>query len=143
MNTLIRKLGCWLTPVVLAFSTAASAQEKPAGYPVRPIRIIIGVQPGAGADMVARLTGQILSDRWGQNVVVDPRPGGGGVVASGVAAKAAPAGYTLYQIGFGLLLQGATKRVSFDVLKTFEPVVRTTSQPYILLVNPNLPAKSV
>lgn len=143
MNTVIRKLGCWLTPAVLAYSTAAFAQEKPAGYPERPIRIIIGVAPGAGADFVARLTGQVLSDRWGQNVVVDPRPGGGGVIASGLAAKAAPDGYTLYQNGFGLLLQGATKLVEFDVLKTFEPVVRTTSQPYILLANPNLPAKSV
>jgi tripartite-type tricarboxylate transporter receptor subunit TctC len=143
MNTVIRKLGCWLTPVLFACSTAALAQDKPAGYPVRPIRIIIGASPGAGADFVARLTSQMLSDRWGQNVVVDSRPGGGGVIASGLAARAAPDGYTLYQNGFGLLLQGATKRVDFDVLKTFEPVVRTTSQPYILLVNPNLPARSV
>lgn len=143
MNTVIRKLGCWLTPAVLVYSSAAFAQEKPADYPVRPIRIIIGVQAGAGADYVARLTGQILSDRWGQNVVVDPRPGGGGVIASGIASKAAPDGYTLYQNGFGLLLQGATKRVDFDVLKAFQPIVRTTSQPYILLVNPSLPAKSV
>ena len=143
MNTMIRELGYWLTPVVFACSTVALAQEKPAGYPERPIRIIIAVQPGAGADMIARLTGQVLTDRWGQNVVVDPRPGGGGVVASGAAAKAAPDGYTMYQIGFGLLLQGATRRVDFDVLKTFVPVVRTTSQPYILLLHPNVPGKSV
>ena len=143
MNTVLRKLGCWFTPVLLASGTAAFAQEKPANYPVRPIRIIISVAPGAGADFVARLTGQILSERWGQNVVVDPRPGAGGVIASGIAAKAAPDGYTLYQNGFGLLIQGATKRVDFDVLSAFQPIVRTTSQPYILLVNPGLPAKSV
>ena len=143
MNIMIRKLGCWLTPVVLAHSTAVWAQDKPPGYPVRPIRIVISVAPGAGADMVARLTAQILSDRWGQNVVVDPRPGGGGVIASTLVAKAEPDGYTLYQNGFGLLIQGATERVPFDVLKTFEPVVRTTSQPYILLVNASVPAKSV
>jgi tripartite-type tricarboxylate transporter receptor subunit TctC len=143
MKTTISKLAWWLAPAVLAYGTVALAQDKPAGYPTRPIRIIIGVPPGAGADFVARLTSQILNDRWGQNVVVDPRPGGGGVIASSLAAKATPDGYTLYQNGFGLLLQGATKRVEFDVLKTFEPVVRTTSQPYILLVNPGLPAKSV
>ena len=143
MNIMIRKLGCWLTPVVLAHSTAMWAQDKPPGYPVRPIRIVISVAPGAGADMVARLTAQILSDRWGQNVVVDPRPGGGGVIASTLVAKAEPDGYTLYQNGFGLLIQGATERVPFDVLKTFEPVVRTTSQPYILLVSASVPAKSV
>ena len=143
MTTMIRKLVCWLTPAVLAYSAVALAQDKPAGYPVRPIRIIISASPGAGADFVARLASQMLSDRWGQNVVVDPRPGGGGVIASGLAAKAAPDGYTLYQNGFLLLLLGATKRVEFDVLKTFEPVVRMTSQPYILLISPNLPAKSV
>jgi tripartite-type tricarboxylate transporter receptor subunit TctC len=143
MNTVLRKLGCCFTPVLLASGTAAFAQEKPANYPVRPIRIIISVAPGAGADFVARLTSQILSERWGQNVVVDSRPGGGGVIASGIASKATPDGYTLYQNGFGLLLQGATKRVEFDVLETFQPIVRLTSQPYILLVNPNLPAKSV
>ena len=123
MNTMIGKLGCWLTPVLFACSIAALAQDRPAGYPVRPIRIIIGTSPGAGADFVARLTSQVLSDRWGQNVVVDPRPGGSGVLASGLAARAAPDGYTLYQNGFGLLLQGATKRVDFDVLKTFNSAV--------------------
>ena len=142
MHTVIRKLGCWLTPVMLAYGTAALAQEKPAGYPVRPIRIIIGVAAGAGADMVARTTAQILNDRWGQNVVVEPRPGGGGVIASEIASRAAPDGYTLYQTGFGLLFQGATKRVPYDVLKTFDPVVRTTQQPYILVVHPSLPVKS-
>lgn len=143
MHIAIRKFGRWFIPVVLASSAAAFAQQKPADYPVRPIRIIISVNPGAGADYVAKLTGQILTEKWGQNVVVDPRPGGGGVIASGIAAKAAPDGYTLYQNGFGLLIQGVTRRVDFDVLKAFEPVVRTTSQPYILLVNPKLPAKTV
>jgi len=118
MRSINRKLTCGLAPMLLAYGTAAFAQEKPAGYPVRPIRIIIGVAAGAGADMVARTTAQILTERWGQNVVVEPRPGGGGVIASENAAKAAPDGYTLYQSGFGLLYQGATKRVPFDVLKS-------------------------
>jgi tripartite-type tricarboxylate transporter receptor subunit TctC len=143
MKTKTSRLSCWLVPALLACGGAAAAPDKATGYPVRPIRIIISVAPGAGADMVARMTAQILSDRWGQNAVVDSRPGGGGVIASTLAAKSTPDGYTLYQNGFGLLLQGATKRVDFDVLKTFEPVVRTTSQPYILLVNPVLPAKSI
>lgn len=142
MRSINRKLVCGLAPILFAYGAAAIAQDKPAGYPVRPIRIIIGVAAGAGADMVARTTAQILTERWGQNVVVEPRPGGGGVIASENAAKAAPDGYTLYQSGFGLLYQGATKRVPFDVLKTFEPVVRTTQQPYILLVHPSVPART-
>jgi tripartite-type tricarboxylate transporter receptor subunit TctC len=143
MNSIVGRFARCLMPVVFATSGLAFAQQKPADYPVRPIRIIIGVSAGAGADYVAKLTGQILTERWGQNVVVDPRPGGGGVIASGIAAKAPPDGYTLYQNGFGLLMQGATKRVDFDVLKTFDPIARTTSQPYILIAHPNLPAKTV
>ncbi|MES2562832.1 MAG: tripartite tricarboxylate transporter substrate binding protein, partial [Pseudomonadota bacterium] len=142
MNSMIGKLRGLFIPAVLAFNSAAIAQDKPAGYPVRPIRIIIGVAPGAGSDTVARATAQILTERWGQNAVVDPRPGGGGVIASELASRAAPDGYTLYQVGFGLLFQGATKRVPYDVLKVFEPVVRTTQQPYILLVHPGVAAKT-
>ena len=73
MIAMITKLSCYLTPAVLVYSAAAFAQDNPPGYPTRPIRIIIGAQPGAGGDMIARLTAKILSDRWGQNVVVDPR----------------------------------------------------------------------
>jgi tripartite-type tricarboxylate transporter receptor subunit TctC len=143
MNTMIRKLGCWLTPVLFACSTTALAQAKVGDYPSKPIRYIIGVTPGGGAEFVARITSKILTDEWGQNVVVDPRPGGGGVIASRAASQAAPDGYTLYQNGFGILLQGATGRVGFDVLKAFVPVVRLTSQPYILLVQNNMPVKSI
>lgn len=143
MNRVVKRFVRCLAPVALAASTVVFAQQKPADYPVRPIRIIISVAPGAGADYVAKLTGQILTEKWGQNVVVDPRPGGGGVIASGLAAKAAPDGYTLYQNGFTLLLQGATKRVDFDVLKAFDPIARLTSQPYILLAHPSLPVKTV
>lgn len=119
------------------------AVEKVGNYPDRPIRIIITVAPGAGSDMVARLVSKLMTERMGQNVVVDSRPGGGGVIASDLAAKADPDGYTLYQNGFGLLMQGATKRTQFDVLKTFEPIVRLSSQPYILMVTDKIAAKNM
>ncbi len=143
MNTIIRTLGCWLMAAGLAYSTAPLAQDKPAGYPVRPIRIIISVAPGAGADFMARAAAQLLTDRWGQNAVVDSRPGGGGVVAVEMVARATPDGYTILQYGDSMYLIGAQKRVSFDVLKAFEPVVGTSTQPYILLMNANVPAKSI
>lgn len=143
MNSLIAKFACGLAPVAMTCSAITYAQDKVPGYPVRPIRIIIGVAPGAGADMVARATAQILTDRWGQNAVVDPRPGGGGVIASELVSKSSPDGYTILQSGDGLLFQTATKRVPFDVLKVFEPVVNSTQQPYIMLVNLAVPAKSV
>jgi tripartite-type tricarboxylate transporter receptor subunit TctC len=132
-----------LGSTIIACASAAFAQDKPGDYPSRPIRIIIGVPPGAGAETVARMTAEILSDKWGQNVVIDSRPGGGGVIASTYAARAEPDGYTLYQNGFGILLQGATKRVPFDPLEAFVPVARKTQQPYIMLVQPGNAAKSV
>ncbi len=139
----VTRLICWLTPPALVCSAAVFAQDKPPNYPMRPIRILIGSTPGAGGDMIARVTAKLLSDRWGQNVVVDPRPGGGGVIASGMLAKSTPDGYTLLQSGDGLLLQSATKRIPFEVLKAFDPVVSSTQQPYILMVNFSVPAKSV
>lgn len=132
-----------LAAVTLVLSSVALAQDKPANYPTRPIRLIVTVQPGAGADTIARAVGQILSDRFGQSVVVDNRAGGSGVIATDLVAKAAPDGYTFLSYADALLLLGVTKRVSYDVLKVFEPVVTMTSQPYILVIQPNLPIKNL
>ena len=143
MNDTIRSSACWLTSAVLAYNGAAIAQDKPAGYPVRPIRLIVSVAPGAGADAIARAAAQMLTDRWGQNAVVDNRPGGSGVIATELVARSAPDGYTILSLGDTLMLLGAQKRVSFDVLKAFDPIVPTSAQPYVLLVNLNMPVKSI
>lgn len=138
-----RSFGLALLAALLLACASATAQQKPAHYPERPIRIIISVAPGAGSDMVARMVAKILTERLGQNTIVDSRPGGGGVIASEIAAKADPDGYTLFQNGFGLLMQAATKRTEFDVMTTFEPIVRLTSQPYILMVTDKVAAKNI
>ena len=143
MNAAIRTLGYCLMPMALVWGGAVCAQEKPADYPQRPLRIIIAVAPGGGADFIARATAQLLSERWGQNAVVDSRPGGAGVVAVELLARASPDGHTMMQFGDGMMLIKAHKRVAFDPFKTFDPVVSSTTQPYALLVHPNLPAKSI
>jgi tripartite-type tricarboxylate transporter receptor subunit TctC len=143
MNGVTRSLACWLAIAVLAYSGAVIAQDKPAGYPVRPIRIILSVAPGAGADAIARAAAQMLTDSWGQNVVVDNRPGGGGVIATELVARSAPDGYTILSLGDTLMLLGALKRVPFDVLKAFDPIVPTSAQPYVLLASLNMPFKSI
>jgi tripartite-type tricarboxylate transporter receptor subunit TctC len=142
MQVKLRTLGLWLSAIVFAPSMVAVAQDKPSGYPARPIRIIISVAPGAGADYIARTTAQILADRWGQNAVVDSRPGGGGVIAVETLARANPDGHTMLQYGDGMVLMGAQKRVPFDVFKAFEPVVSSSTQPYILIAHPSLAAQS-
>ena len=142
MKRITRKLA-WLVTAVLACHGLALAQDKPAGYPTRPIRLIISVAPGAGADAVARMAAQMLTDSWGQTAVVDNRAGAGGVIAMELVARAAPDGYTILSHGETFLLQGVLKRVPFNVLKAFDPIVSTSTQPYVLLVNPSLPFKSI
>ncbi len=138
-----RLLACWLTGAVLACHGAALAQDKPAGYPVKPIRIIISATPGAGGDAIARLAAQMLTDSWGQNVVVEARVGGSGVIAVELVARSAPDGYTLLSLGDTLMLLGATKRVPFDILKAYDPIVPTSAKPYVLLANLNMPFRSM
>lgn len=143
MGTITRTLAGWLAPAVLVCGTAAMAQDKSGGYPVRPIRIIIAVAPGAGADFIARGAAQILTDKWGQNAVVDSRPGGGGIVAVELLSRSAPDGYTVLQYGDGMVLMAAQNRMPFDVMKAFEPVVALSAQPYVLLGHLSLPARTI
>ena len=129
---------------VLACAAAVvHAQDKPANYPTRPIRLIVPVAPGAGNDLISRAAAQMLQDRWGQNVVVDNRSGGGTVIATELIAQSPPDGYTIGTMTDTLHLLGAMKRVPFDVRKALEPIVMMTSQPYILIINPSMPVKSV
>ena len=146
MNAMLSRASSWFAGALVvytALSGPAIAQDKPAGYPTRPIRLIITVAPGAGADAIARAAAQMLTDAWGQTAVVDNRPGGTGVIAADLVANSTPDGYTLLSTGEQLLLLGAEKRLSFDVLKTFDPVVATSQQPYILIVSLNLPFKNM
>ena len=126
-----------------AWHAQLQAQDAPRGYPARPIRIIVPVVPGGGLDILSRAIGQMLNERWGQSVIVDNRPGGGTVLATEIAAKAAPDGYTFFAGTDTLRVVGVTKRVSFDVRKAFDPVVPMAGQPYILIVNPALPVKNI
>lgn len=143
MNKLSKIVAWCLAGAVGVLTLPGHAQDKPAGYPARPIRIIVPVLPGGGLDMVCRAVGQMLSERWGQTVVIDNRPGGGTVIATDLAAKAPPDGYTLLASTDTLNIIGAMKRVPFDVRKAFEPVVPMTAQPYVLIIGAALPAKSV
>jgi tripartite-type tricarboxylate transporter receptor subunit TctC len=127
----------------IAWPLSAGAQEPPSGYPSRPIRIIVPVVPGGGLDIISRAIGQMLTERWGQSVIVDNRPGGGTVLATEIAAKSARDGYTFLAGTDTLRIVGITKRVAFDVRKAFDPVVPLAGQPYLLIVNPTLPVKDV
>ena len=138
----IARLGAALA-VVACVAAPVKAQDKPAGYPTKPIRIIIGIAPGGGLDTMTRLGAQKLSERWGQSVIVDNRPGGGTVVAMELVVKALPDGYTLLGASDTLMMNGVLKRAAYDVRSAFTPIVQLTTQPYVLIVTPSLPVKSV
>ena len=126
--------------VLLALATAASAQA----YPQRPIRMLVPFGPGGVGDITARVVAQKMTTSLGQQVVIDNRPGAGGIVATEIVAKAAPDGYTL------LLLNNAHavsmslfKSLPYDTLRDFAPVSSISTFSIVLLVNPDSPIKSV
>ena len=130
-----------LLACLLGFVSAAHADE----YPTRPIRLIVPFASGGGNDTVARLVGESLGKRLGQPVVVDNRPGAGGVVGAEAAARAPADGYTLFLGGVGshAINPNLHKDLPYDPIKDFAPVSLIASAPLILVVHPSLPAQSV
>ncbi len=135
-------------PVLIAcLSAAAFAQPepgRPGGYPVKPIRLLVGNAPGGGIDITARAVGQKLSERWGRSVVVDNRPGASGLIAMEVAAQAVPDGYTLLVTSGSLIASaGVQNKVRFDVRKAYAPITQLTTVAYMLMVTASLPVNTV
>jgi tripartite-type tricarboxylate transporter receptor subunit TctC len=126
----------------------ADAYAQPAGsrsYPARPIRIVIPFPPGGATDIMARTIAQKLSRNWGQQVVVDNRPGAGGSIAAELAARSAPDGYTLFLGGTAQLAVNSSlyKKLAYDPVKDFAPIILVGSSPNIAVANPSLPARSL
>lgn len=113
-------------------------------YPARTIRIIVPFSPGGASDTGARIIGQQLTERWGQQVIVENRPGAGGTIGTGIAAKAAPDGYTLL---YGSSTELAVNphlypKLTYDTLRDFAPVALVSATPLLLVVHPSLPVRS-
>jgi tripartite-type tricarboxylate transporter receptor subunit TctC len=122
--------------LVLVSTRVSFAQD----YPAKPIRFVIGPAP----DVLARLVGQKLTETWGQQIVVDQRPGAGGIVAAEIVAKAAPDGYTwLLSTGAYTTLVGLYPKLPFDFVRDLAPVSLLASIPFLLVAHPSLPARSV
>src|SRR6201981_1296938 len=119
----------------VAWPLAARAQT----YPSRPITLIVPYPPGGGVDAMGRMVAQKLSPALGQQVIIENRPGAGGVIGTRAAAKAAPDGYTLVLMVTG---ESLPAHVGYDVNKDFEPVGLIASTPIVVMANPSLPVKS-
>ena len=134
--TLATMLACALAQPGLA----AAASDS---FPVRPIRLILPVGPGGGQDTTARAVSQNLTQNLGQHIIVDTRPGAGGSIAATIASRAEPDGYTLLMISSTAVTTPLVMDVSYDVHRDFRPVSQLVSTPYLLVLTPSLPAKSV
>lgn len=127
----------------IAYVAIATAQSQVL-YPSRPLRIVVPLAVGGAGDLAARLFGQKLADAFGQQVVVDNRPGAGGIIGADLVAKAAPDGYTLLLAGGNhTIFPSLHKKMPYDMERDLAPVSMLASYPHLLLVNPALPVKSV
>ena len=136
-------LVCTTAAALTVFAAAAFAQDA-ANYPNRPIRLIVPFAPGGGLDITARLVGHKLTEKWGQNVVVDSRPGAATIVGTEIASKAAPDGHTVLMITTTFAINpGLYGRLPYDAAKDFAPVTQLNSQPNVVVVTPSFAGKSV
>jgi tripartite-type tricarboxylate transporter receptor subunit TctC len=129
--------------VAAALASLASA-ARAQSYPDRPVRMVIAFPAGGTIDTLGRILSQKLTEAWGQNVVIENRPGGGGNIGAAAAAKAAPDGYTLHlgaqTLGVNVTLQPSKE---FDPVKDFDPIMLVATAQDVLLVPPTSPFKSV
>ncbi len=130
--------------VAIAFGVSISAIAADT-YPTKPIRLVVPFAPGGGSDVVGRTIGQKLTEFFGQQVVVDNRPGAASMLGTEVVARSAADGYTLLLADIAFTVNSAyyVKQVRFDILKDFVPIAIVAETPYVLLVNPSVPATTL
>ncbi len=136
----------WLTITLgAALSLAAAGAVNSQQFPNKPARLLVGFAPGGGVDVAARIVAAKLSEIWGQQVVVDNRAGAGGTIATDIAAKAQPDGYSLLLCGIWShgVAPALYKKLPYDHYRDFAPVSLIGTTPNMLVVNPAVPAKSV
>ena len=142
---IFRRAVLWLTFTVAALaSVASSAQTAAPGYPARPILLLVPFAAGGSSELLSRLVGQKLSERTGQQVLVENRPGGAGNIAMEAAARSAPDGYTLILGHIGTLAVNPAMfpKLPYDPVADFAPVSLLAHVPNVVAVHPSVPAKN-
>jgi len=113
-------------------------------YPSQPVRIIVGLPAGTATDILARLVGQSLSERLGKQFIVENRPGAAGNIATEVVMRASPDGYTLLQVNSGNAVNASLyANLNFNFIRDITPVACIARTPFVMVVNPSSPAKTV
>ena len=129
--------------MVIAMSPGTHAADEAAGYPSKPIRVVIGFSAGGVVDVSMRIIGQKLSDTWKQQVIADNRAGAGGIIAAQIVANANADGYTLLSVSASHVIAPALyAKIPYETLKDFAGVAMTVTVPNVLVVSPALGVKS-
>ena len=142
-NTMVRCMTTVAAAAALIAVVADATAQPSAAYPTRPIRLLVPVPPGGSSDGMARIVGKSLTERWGQQVLVDNRPGAAEVIGTELAARAAPDGYTRVLISIRHSVNPSLLKLPYDAVKDFEPVTMTAAVGNVLVVNANSPIRSV
>ena len=138
MRRLLLRALVFLSAIATPFAATA------AGYPDRPVRVIVGLTAGSGVDVMARVVSAKLAELMGQPFVVENRPGAGSNIATRFAATQTADGYTIFVATVANAINATLyQKLQFDVLRDFSPVILAGTAPNVLIVNPSLPAKSV
>ena len=127
--------------LVLAAATAGTSFAQT--YPSKPVRIIAPFAPGGGTDFIARLIAQKLTERLGQQVIVENKPGAGGNLGAEFAVKSPPDGYTLLLIAGSYTVNPSLYKLSFDPVNDISPIVQLSQGPFVVAVHPSVPAKTL
>ena len=149
MCSLHGRNGALVTALLLALhcggALAQSASPRAGqAYPAKPIRLIVPFPPGASSDVVGRMLGQKLTEQLGEQVIADNRPGAGGNLGIGVAAKSPPDGYTIVIATASIAVSPSLyANLAYDAVKDLAPVARLALIPNVLLVHPSVPAKTL
>jgi len=122
---------------------AMTAEKAAEAYPMKPIRVIVPFAAGGGTDLIARITAQKLTEAWGQQVIVDNRPGAGGIVGTEMGVRAAPDGYTFTLMGSSYTVNPSFYKLSFDPLNDITPIAQISQGPFIVALHPGVAARTV
>jgi tripartite-type tricarboxylate transporter receptor subunit TctC len=138
----INKIKYLIVPILLAAAMPASAQNT-AKFPTKPVRIIVAFPPGSSTDIVARVVGERLTELWGQNVIIDNRPGASGNIGTQVALRANPDGHTLFMNSSAIAVNVSLYSKPGYAMEDIVPILQGPTTPNLITVHPSLPAKTL
>lgn len=130
----------WLAVLAASLAAFTAAAQT---YPTKPVKIVVGFAPGGGSDFIARVIAQQLTGRLGTQVLVENRPGAGSLIGAEFVIKSPADGYTLLLTPASYTVNPSVYKLSFDPLNDITPIVQLSRGPYVVAVNPSVPAKTL